>query len=125
MPASIAINVDSRLLTPHCFSSDGFRYPEQFKILFRPTRLRTKTQTCTLVAMVGDLRREAAMNVKRLMDLGCYKGLRHRKGLPVYAHRTQPPFVRIDLRDPSARQFSAIHSPDRVARNRRRWGSLQ
>lgn len=36
----------------------------------------------------GDLRREAAMNVKRLMDLGCYRGLRHRKGLPVRGQRT-------------------------------------
>ena len=36
----------------------------------------------------GDLRRETAMNVKRLMDLGCYKGLRHRKGLPVHGQRT-------------------------------------
>ena len=36
----------------------------------------------------GDLRRETAMNVKRLMDLGCYRGLRHRKGLPVNGQRT-------------------------------------
>ena len=36
----------------------------------------------------GDLRREVAMNIKRLMDLGCYKGLRHRKGLPVHGQRT-------------------------------------
>ncbi len=36
----------------------------------------------------GDLRREVAMNVKRLMDLGCYRGLRHRKGLPVHGQRT-------------------------------------
>jgi small subunit ribosomal protein S13 len=36
----------------------------------------------------GDLRRETAMNVKRLMDLGCYRGLRHRKGLPVHGQRT-------------------------------------
>ena len=36
----------------------------------------------------GDLRREVAMNIKRLMDLGCYKGLRHRKGLPVRGQRT-------------------------------------
>jgi small subunit ribosomal protein S13 len=36
----------------------------------------------------GDLRREVAVNVKRLMDLGCYKGLRHRKGLPVHGQRT-------------------------------------
>jgi small subunit ribosomal protein S13 len=36
----------------------------------------------------GELRREAAMNVKRLMDLGCYRGLRHRRGLPVRGQRT-------------------------------------
>jgi small subunit ribosomal protein S13 len=36
----------------------------------------------------GDLRREQAMNIKRLMDLGCYRGLRHRKGLPVRGQRT-------------------------------------
>jgi len=36
----------------------------------------------------GDLRREISMNVKRLMDLGCYRGLRHRKGLPVHGQRT-------------------------------------
>ncbi len=36
----------------------------------------------------GDLRREVQMNVKRLMDLGCYRGLRHRRGLPVRGQRT-------------------------------------
>ncbi len=36
----------------------------------------------------GDLRRELAMNIKRLMDLGCYRGLRHRRGLPVRGQRT-------------------------------------
>jgi len=36
----------------------------------------------------GELRRDVAMNIKRLMDLGCYKGLRHRKGLPVHGQRT-------------------------------------
>jgi small subunit ribosomal protein S13 len=36
----------------------------------------------------GDLRREVGMNIKRLMDLGCYRGLRHRKGLPVRGQRT-------------------------------------
>jgi small subunit ribosomal protein S13 len=37
----------------------------------------------------GDLRRNVAMNIKRLMDLGCYRGLRHRKGLPVRGQRTR------------------------------------
>jgi len=36
----------------------------------------------------GDLRREYSMNIKRLMDLGCYRGVRHRKGLPVHGQRT-------------------------------------
>ena len=36
----------------------------------------------------GDLRRETSMNIKRLMDLGCYRGLRHRRGLPVRGQRT-------------------------------------
>jgi small subunit ribosomal protein S13 len=37
----------------------------------------------------GDLRREIAMNIKRLMDLGCYRGIRHRRGLPVRGQRTR------------------------------------
>ena len=37
----------------------------------------------------GDLRRDVAMNIKRLMDLGCYRGLRHRKKLPVHGQRTR------------------------------------
>ncbi|MGB9691137.1 MAG: 30S ribosomal protein S13 [Candidatus Sumerlaeaceae bacterium] len=37
----------------------------------------------------GDLRREVAQNIKRLMDIGCYRGLRHRKGLPVRGQRTR------------------------------------
>jgi small subunit ribosomal protein S13 len=37
----------------------------------------------------GDLRREVTMNVKRLMDLGCYRGLRHRRGLPVRGQKTK------------------------------------
>lgn len=37
----------------------------------------------------GDLRREISMNIKRLLDLGCYRGLRHRKGLPLRGQRTK------------------------------------
>ena len=40
------------------------------------------------VKVEGDLRRDVSMNIKRLMDLGCYRGLRHRKGLPVRGQRT-------------------------------------
>ena len=40
------------------------------------------------IKVEGDLRREVSMNIKRLIDLGCYRGLRHRKGLPVRGQRT-------------------------------------
>lgn len=40
-------------------------------------------------AVEGDLRREVSMNVKRLMDLGCYRGIRHRRGLPMHGQRTK------------------------------------
>jgi small subunit ribosomal protein S13 len=41
------------------------------------------------VTVEGDLRRQVTMNIKRLMDLGCYRGLRHRRGLPVRGQRTK------------------------------------
>ena len=41
------------------------------------------------MSVEGDLRREVAMNIKRLMDLGCFRGLRHRRGLPVRGQRTR------------------------------------
>ena len=49
-------------------------------------RLRSEI---TKITVEGDLRRAVAMNVKRLMDLGCYRGLRHRRGLPVRGQRTR------------------------------------
>ena len=42
----------------------------------------------TRLTVEGDLRREVSMNIKRLMDLACYRGLRHRRGLPVHGQRT-------------------------------------
>ena len=41
------------------------------------------------LSVEGDLRREISMNIKRLLDLGCYRGLRHRKGLPLRGQRTK------------------------------------
>jgi|TARA_B100000497_G_scaffold67687_1_gene76313 small subunit ribosomal protein S13 len=41
------------------------------------------------LSVEGDLRREISMNIKRLMDLGCYRGLRHRRGLPLRGQRTK------------------------------------
>ena len=49
-------------------------------------KLRTEVAKFTVE---GDLRREVAMNIKRLMDLGCYRGLRHRRGLPVRGQQTK------------------------------------
>ena len=50
--------------------------------------LRLRESIDQEVVVEGDLRRKTAMDIKRLMDLGCYRGLRHRKGLPVRAQRT-------------------------------------
>jgi small subunit ribosomal protein S13 len=49
-------------------------------------RVRTEL---TRFELEGDLRREVSMNIKRLMDLGCYRGIRHRKGLPLRGQRTR------------------------------------
>lgn len=49
-------------------------------------RIRTEVSR---YAVEGDLRREVSMNIKRLMDIGCYRGLRHRRGLPVRGQRTR------------------------------------
>ena len=52
----------------------------------KPEKLRDGVAKFTVE---GDLRREITMNIKRLMDLGCYRGVRHRKGLPVRGQRTK------------------------------------
>ncbi len=41
------------------------------------------------IAVEGDLRREVALNIKRLQEIGCYRGIRHRKGLPVHGQKTK------------------------------------
>jgi small subunit ribosomal protein S13 len=43
----------------------------------------------TSLTLDGDLRRETTMNIKRLMDIGCYRGFRHRRGLPMRGQRTR------------------------------------
>jgi small subunit ribosomal protein S13 len=50
--------------------------------------LRIREYIDANLTVEGDLRRENSMNIKRLMDLGCYRGLRHRRGLPVRGQRT-------------------------------------
>ena len=52
-------------------------------------QLESIRTTITQIEVEGDLRREVAMNIKRLRDLGCYRGIRHRKGLPLRGQRTK------------------------------------
>lgn len=52
-------------------------------------RLDALRSEVSKLTVEGDLRRENAMNIKRLMDLGCYRGMRHRRGLPVRGQRTR------------------------------------
>ncbi len=51
--------------------------------------LETLRAEIAKIKVEGDLRREISMNIKRLMDLGCYRGIRHRRGLPVHGQRTK------------------------------------
>ena len=53
------------------------------------TEVETLRQEVAKVVVEGDLRRQVTMNIKRLMDIGCYRGLRHRKGLPARGQRTR------------------------------------
>jgi len=62
----------------------------------------------------GDLRREVTMSIKRLMDLGCYRGVRHRKGLPVRGQRTRTN-ARTRKGPRKARQATATKAPARPA----------
>lgn len=53
------------------------------------TELENIRKEIALFTVEGDLRREVSMNIKRLMDMGCYRGLRHRKSLPLRGQRTK------------------------------------
>jgi small subunit ribosomal protein S13 len=52
-------------------------------------QLETVRKVIATITVEGDLRREVSMNIKRLMDLGCYRGIRHRRGLPLRGQRTR------------------------------------
>ncbi|MBD3669197.1 MAG: 30S ribosomal protein S13 [Gammaproteobacteria bacterium] len=52
-------------------------------------QLESLRSECSKYSLEGDLRREISMNIKRLMDLGCYRGIRHRRGLPLRGQRTR------------------------------------
>jgi len=52
-------------------------------------QLNAIREVISKIVVEGDLRREVSMNIKRLMDLGCYRGIRHRRGLPLRGQRTR------------------------------------
>jgi small subunit ribosomal protein S13 len=66
----------------------GVRPETKVKDLTEPEVAALRSQIAK-IQVEGDLRREVSMNIKRLMDLGCYRGVRHRKGLPMHGQRTR------------------------------------
>ncbi|NIM43295.1 MAG: 30S ribosomal protein S13 [Hydrogenophaga sp.] len=66
----------------------GIAYSKKIKDLSDAELEKVRDQVGTFT-IEGDLRRETTMNIKRLMDIGCYRGLRHRRGLPVRGQRTK------------------------------------
>ncbi len=69
-------------------SSAGIEPHVKVKDLSEPEVERLRAAVAR-VTVEGDLRREVSMNIKRLMDLGCYRGVRHRRGLPLRGQRTR------------------------------------
>jgi len=66
----------------------GVRHDARIQDLSEETLDHMRNEISKLT-VEGDLRREVSMNIKRLMDLGCYRGIRHRRGLPVRGQRTR------------------------------------
>ena len=66
----------------------GIDYSKKIKDLSDAELEKVRDQVGTFI-IEGDLRRETTMNIKRLMDIGCYRGFRHRRGLPVRGQRTK------------------------------------
>jgi len=66
----------------------GIDYSKKIKDLSDAELEKVRDQVGTFITE-GDLRRENTMNIKRLMDIGCYRGFRHRRGLPVRGQRTK------------------------------------
>ena len=69
-------------------SAAGVAPQTKVKDLAEPEVANIRTAVSNFV-VEGDLRREVSMNIKRLMDLGCYRGIRHRRGLPLRGQRTR------------------------------------
>jgi len=66
----------------------GIAYSKKIKDLTDAEQEKIRDQVNQYI-IEGDLRRENTMNIKRLMDIGCYRGMRHRRGLPVRGQRTR------------------------------------
>ncbi|MFV0600994.1 MAG: 30S ribosomal protein S13 [Brachymonas sp.] len=66
----------------------GIDYSKKIKDL-SDNDLEKIREALTHFTLEGDLRREVTINIKRLMDIGCYRGFRHRRGLPVHGQRTR------------------------------------
>jgi small subunit ribosomal protein S13 len=66
----------------------GIAYSKKIKDLTDAEQEKIRDQV-NQYTIEGDLRRETTMNIKRLMDIGCYRGMRHRRGLPVRGQRTR------------------------------------
>jgi small subunit ribosomal protein S13 len=68
--------------------ASGVPYDKRIKDL-SDAELEKMREAISKLTIEGDLRREISVNIKRLMDLGCYRGFRHRRGLPVRGQRTR------------------------------------
>ena len=68
--------------------ASGIAFDKKIKDLSDAELEKVRDQVNTFT-IEGDLRRETTMNIKRLMDIGCYRGFRHRRGLPVRGQRTK------------------------------------
>ncbi len=77
-----------RTTAQHLCKAVGIPFSKKIKDLTDPELERLRDEIGRLT-IEGDLRRETSLNIKRLMDLGCYRGLRHRRGLPVRGQRTR------------------------------------
>ena len=73
---------------PQICSSAGVKPETKVKDLAEPEVVGLRDAVAKFT-VEGDLRRESSMNIKRLMDLGCYRGIRHRRGLPLRGQRTK------------------------------------
>jgi len=78
-----------RSLSQEILNATGIDYNTRCDNLTESEVAKIRDHIDKNVKVEGDLRRDISMNIKRLMDLGCYRGLRHRKGLPCRGQRTK------------------------------------